>query len=522
MRSTSPRPPAVPFTAVTPKMPPLLVDYLSRHPAPSLPAPSSPAQDSEMASEPSSESEDALTERSSSPSSDASSSADDDFTVVGKKRARKANAKASQAKAAKTGPAPSPLAAKPATPPVAAKSAPSPASPAPPTAKGRSTPSAPKSNSPPPIYLQDKGKWTEVSAWCTEHHVSFLNARSVKDGIKISVPSVSDFRALTKMLQGRVIPFHTFTLPEERVLRAVIRRVPVELLASDIAEDLRAQGIPAIEVHRMHRAKGHMPYDMIMVVAEKTADSPKRLFNLKSVCRLSGIKIEPPRKNGSVGQCHRCQLYGHSQRNCFARPRCVKCLGDHATAECPRPKDHSKCPEPPSCVLCGEKGHPANYRGCPKAPKSPPKAVKRAVARAPLPPPPAPAQTRLSPQRPSVWNKLHHQSAFPALAPQASPAPTLLELRVPPPPLMALNIPPPPPQRSQPSRAAPAAGAGTTPSSARANLAAAEKFALLFDFDRIHSMVDKISACKSIHDVYAIHVEFGDQITALKSLRAGK
>lgn len=92
-------------------------------------------------------------------------------------------------------------------------------------------------------------------------------------------------------------------------------------------------------------------------------------------------------------QCYRCQRYNHSARNCKMPYRCVKCKSDHLPGECPvnpiKEKimkenaaidDASKnraegdetphkplqpLPEP-SCVNCGQVGHPANYRKCPK------------------------------------------------------------------------------------------------------------------------------------------------------------
>lgn len=181
----------------------------------------------------------------------------------------------------------------------------------------------------------------------------------------------------------------------------------------------------------MHRARGGDAYDMVLVVCPPS-EGHHPIFQVRTICHLSGIEIEKPRKNGLVGQCHRCQLYGHSQKHCHGRPRCVKCLGDHGTADCPRPKDRTLCTEPPSCVLCGESGHPANYRGCSKAPKkSSPKLNKRSDARqlrecpSGLPVPSSQLPTKLSPQRPSPWNRLNHQQAFPALVPSHPPPPPM-------------------------------------------------------------------------------------------------
>lgn len=300
------------------------------------------------------------------------------------------------------------------------------------------TSSARKLKAPPPLYIQDKSKWTEVSKFCAERRINYTSARSTAQGIRVQVPTTTDFRDLSRELRGRQIAFHTYSLPEDIPVRVVIRRVPREISTEEILQDLQAQDIPALKVHRLHKARGGDQYDMVLVICEQTT-GPHPIFKIKSICSLTGIKVEKPYKSSIVGQCHRCQLYGHSQGNCFAPHRCVKCLGAHSTADCPRPKDVTQCTEPPSCVLCGQAGHPANYRGCPKAPKlAQRRLAKRHSARqqrespsvkAPQPPP-----ARLSPQRPSPWNALNHQRAFPSLRPTATPSiPGLMDTAVPPP-----------------------------------------------------------------------------------------
>lgn len=363
-----------------------------------------------------------------------SSSSSDDYTVVGKKRARKARKPAASipAKAPRTQEETSPSVLTPPTPSPRSRTdrtpSPTPKSPA-------SAPAPKKAPTPPPLFIHDKCRWTEVSKLCVERRINFTHARATQVGIKVQVPSAADFRSLTSLLKGMKIQFHTYALPEDRLLRVVVRNIPKEISSADILADLKSHKIPAIEVHRMHRGRNSTPYDMVLAICE-LSPAGKAIFNIKSICNLSGIKIEPPLKNGPPGQCHRCQLYGHSQRNCFAKPRCVKCLGDHATADCARPKDRAQCAEPPSCVLCGETGHPANYRGCPKAPRTTNKVAKRAETRERFAAPSTTLPNRLEPQRPSPWNALNHQRSFPALRPNTTAAI---------PPLMGTPIAPPTP-----------------------------------------------------------------------------
>ncbi|KAJ8705576.1 hypothetical protein PYW08_012622 [Mythimna loreyi] len=76
--------------------------------------------------------------------------------------------------------------------------------------------------------------------------------------------------------------------------------------------------------------------------------------------------------------------------------------------------------------------------GCPRAPKIPAKLAKRTAARqlreapASIPAPKLPE--RLASQRPSPWNMLQHQRAFPALATTPKPVPALMATPIPAPP----------------------------------------------------------------------------------------
>ncbi|GJQ86840.1 hypothetical protein Trydic_g19300, partial [Trypoxylus dichotomus] len=105
------------------------------------------------------------------------------------------------------------------------------------------------------------------------------------------------------------------------------------------------------------------------------------------------VTIESNRvKKDQVTQCHRCQLYGHGQRNCHAAAVCVKCAGPHQTAECTKPRD-----VPAKCALCSGP-HTASYKGCPKSPYSNQREAP-APSRRPVAPKPAP---RPAPKRPET------------------------------------------------------------------------------------------------------------------------
>ncbi|KAF6200562.1 hypothetical protein GE061_005005 [Apolygus lucorum] len=55
--------------------------------------------------------------------------------------------------------------------------------------------------------------------------------------------------------------------------------------------------------------------------------------------------------------CYKCQRFGHSSRNCFLKPRCVRCSKDHDVKDCDRENNKIEC------ANC-KKAHVASFRGC--------------------------------------------------------------------------------------------------------------------------------------------------------------
>ncbi|KAA5621919.1 hypothetical protein F3H11_32070, partial [Pseudomonas aeruginosa] len=313
-------------------------------------------------------------------------------------------------------------------------------------------------------------------------------------GIQIKVRTSDDHRALSSYLRKERISFHTYTLQEERELRAVIRGIPKELDAELVKADLLEQGLPVNSVHRMHTGRGREPYNMVLVALQPTPEG-KQIFNIRTVCSLSGIAVETPHKKGTPSQCHNCQLYGHSSRNCHARPRCVKCLGDHATALCTR--DQKTATEPPSCVLCRTQGHPANYRGCPRAPK-----INRRVAR----------QNRLRASGPDIKASAPSVSqAKPAFVP--APVPSVSAWAKPLPYMNTATTP------SSAIRPAPATrpSPATCPPTASDNLALAIDFFQSINFERVNALGDAIRAASTAQHFIAVVQEYADVYASLNT-----
>lgn len=169
----------------------------------------------------------------------------------------------------------------------------------------------------------------------------------------------SDYRAITKLFSTGGFPYHTYQLPSEKLLNVVLRSVPVEISEKEIYDDLCERGFVPECVIRMRRTRDKAPMPLILV---KIGKEHNQIYHLKEVLSLE-VNVETLKSRPTVGQCFRCQKFGHAQSLCTAAKKCVACAGDHDSEICPRPKKDSA-----TCANCGEE-HPANYRCCSRFPK---------------------------------------------------------------------------------------------------------------------------------------------------------
>ncbi|RZC32290.1 hypothetical protein BDFB_013483, partial [Asbolus verrucosus] len=109
----------------------------------------------------------------------------------------------------------------------------------------------------PPIIVREKSRWTEISKACadSDSRITFSKAKPCVDGIRVQPVTAEDFRKLTRLLNSRNIQYHSFTLPEAKSIRVVLRQVPVETDSREVFEDLKVQGFHPILVTRMQHPR---------------------------------------------------------------------------------------------------------------------------------------------------------------------------------------------------------------------------------------------------------------------------
>ncbi|CAH2067710.1 unnamed protein product, partial [Iphiclides podalirius] len=284
------------------------------------------------------------------------------FTQVVNKKKCKRKKRSSQPSSAAPSPVPPVKAPRPTESAIAGPSRPTPPTPSPsakqtpvasqPTPAPPAAPRAPQDKRPPPLFIRDTEKWPMEAISALSNRLKFV-ATTTAQGIKLQLETADAHRQVSKFLGAKQVFYHTYTLAEDRILRAFIKRIPSNIPTETVLDSLKEQNLPVHAVHRTKSRRKRTPIDMVMVHLDLSPEE-EAIFNIESVIGLTNIVIEPPHKATLPGQCHKCQNYGHAARNCFAKPRCVKCLGDHGTPDCPRPRDKALLANygPPACVLC--------------------------------------------------------------------------------------------------------------------------------------------------------------------------
>lgn len=220
---------------------------------------------------------------------------------------------------------------------------------------------AQKKNKIAPIIIRNKKNWNEISKLIRTNNIVYTKAKLISQGVQVEPYSEDDYRNLFKILKTKKEEFYTYQLKSEKKLKVVIRGIMTEITEEDISSDLNEQGYPAIKVLRM---KGRLGFPAPLVLVEIDREYKSIYNKLHRVCGLS-VSVESLRVKTEVIQCHKCQLFGHCQKNCHAAFKCMKCGEEHSTHLCKKPKTTA-----PKCANCGGEHLSISLR-CTKNPNNP-------------------------------------------------------------------------------------------------------------------------------------------------------
>lgn len=216
------------------------------------------------------------------------------------------------------------------------------------------------SRRPPPIFIYGVEKryalQQSINKFCKETPYVIHTG----DAMKIHLRNVADYDKTLAFCQQAKYQHATERAKEDRPLKAVIRKLPIDTPPEAIKEALLSLSFPVTQVSQMHgthpETKAKRPFPLFLISIQRAPGSAE-IFTLDRLLH-SRILIEPY-KGKTIIQCFLCQRLGHTRHTCFSAARCVKCGLSHETSECPK-TDKST---PAKCANCGGP-HPANYQGC--------------------------------------------------------------------------------------------------------------------------------------------------------------
>jgi len=201
----------------------------------------------------------------------------------------------------------------------------------------------------------------------------------------------TNFRLVQKILLENKTEFHTYSLPEERALKVVLKGIPLDISNDELKQELLDLNFNVTYIRRFGTPDKPMPLCLVHIASNPTA---KDIFLVTNLFYVQ-ISVESFKTSGPA-QCFFCQRFGHGSRNCGYPPRCVKCAGNHSASDCQKTSDQT-----PTCCNCGGQ-HTANFRGCPQyaaqtlqtriqtQTNAKPKAHQTTLTNLPPPPPPPP------------------------------------------------------------------------------------------------------------------------------------
>nr|CAD7403431.1 unnamed protein product [Timema poppensis] len=134
----------------------------------------------------------------------------------------------------------------------------------------------------------------------------------IKEGLKLQVATLEDFKAMQTYLKLTGQEYHTFTLPRDRPLKVVIKGLPPNMTTDEIKEELRELGYTATDVRQFQSR----------TQTEIGSQDNKRLVNFTSVLTTNKplpmgantLRILSWNANGILQQVHEfkeiLQTYG--------------------------------------------------------------------------------------------------------------------------------------------------------------------------------------------------------------------
>ncbi|GJQ79451.1 hypothetical protein Trydic_g5039 [Trypoxylus dichotomus] len=190
-----------------------------------------------------------------------------------------------------------------------------------------------------PIIIKETAKWTRTANLMREKRITATKSKLINSGIQVEPATEEDYRILSKLLKDQKTQFYTYQLKSDKKLKVVLRGITQDITDDEIKQDLQAQDYPVEKITRMKGKQGK-PSPLVLVEIDRLY---KSIYNTTDCCGLA-VKVEALRTRNIIVQCHKCQMFGHTQSSCNINYKCE----DHSTHLCEKPRT-----TPPKCANCG-------------------------------------------------------------------------------------------------------------------------------------------------------------------------
>lgn len=145
---------------------------------------------------------------------------------------------------------------------------------------------------------------------------SILVKTAHNDNIKVQCINIELSRITQKYLITTKTEYHTLPLPEDKVLKVVIKGLPSDITTGELTDELQDKGYEIKNIRQFSNATKKFPIYMVTLGLNALN---KQIFTEHSIFYIP-IKVESYKSNRPA-QCFSCQRFGHSSLYCGYAPR---------------------------------------------------------------------------------------------------------------------------------------------------------------------------------------------------------
>lgn len=195
----------------------------------------------------------------------------------------------------------------------------------------------------------------------------------ISSGVQVFPTTTEIFAKIKQNLIENEFLFYTHDLREEQMAKFVLHGY-ISTSESDLVNKLKEVNITPVQAKKLTiKNKKHLDHEVYLIYFMK--NQKIKISQLREIKSLNHIRIKweyyTNRLKGPI-QCSNCQGFGHGGKNCFLRPRCIRCSDFHKSINCPKLIDsttmrtRTRIPDAElKCSNCGQ-NHAANYSKCEK------------------------------------------------------------------------------------------------------------------------------------------------------------